>query len=70
LYSFGYLDLEKEPVVLQVPPISGRYYTLQFMDAYTNNFLYIGSRLNDTTGGTYLISDLTGKERYHRTLKR
>ncbi|HYJ00936.1 MAG TPA: DUF1254 domain-containing protein [Nitrososphaeraceae archaeon] len=56
LYSFGYLDLEKEPVVLQVPPIPGRYYTLQFIDAYTNNFLYIGSRLNDTTGGTYLVS--------------
>ena len=56
LYSFGLLNLAKEPVVLQVPPISGRYYTLQFIDAYTNNFLYIGSRLNDTTGGTYLIS--------------
>ena len=56
LYSLGYLDLEKEPVVLQVPPISGRYYTLQFIDAYSNNFLYIGSRLNDTTGGTYLVS--------------
>jgi hypothetical protein len=56
LYSFGLLNLEKEPVVLQVPPISGRYYTLQFIDAYSNNFLYIGSRLNDTTGGTYLIT--------------
>lgn len=56
LYSLAYLDLEKEPVVLQVPPISGRYYTLQFMDAYSNNFLYIGSRLNETTGGTYLVS--------------
>jgi hypothetical protein len=56
LYSFGLLDLKKEPVVLQLPPISGRYYTLQFIDAYSNNFLYIGSRLNDTTGGTYLIS--------------
>jgi hypothetical protein len=56
LYSFGLLNLKKEPVVLQVPPISGRYYTLQFIDAYSNNFLYIGSRLNDTTGGTYLIT--------------
>jgi hypothetical protein len=56
LYSFGLLDLKNEPVVMQVPPISGRYYTLQFIDAYSNNFLYIGSRLNDTTGGTYLIS--------------
>ena len=57
LYSFGLLDLQKEPVVLKVPPISGRYYTLQFIDAYSNNFLYIGSRLNDTTGGTYLLSN-------------
>ena len=56
LYSFGLLDLKKEPVVLQLPTISGRYYTLQFIDAYSNNFLYIGSRLNDTKGGTYLIS--------------
>jgi hypothetical protein len=29
LYSFGLLDLKKEPVVLQLPHISGRYYTLQ-----------------------------------------
>ncbi len=56
LYSLGYLDLGKEPVVLQVPAISERYYTLQFMDAYTNNFLYVGTRLNDTAGGMYLIS--------------
>ena len=56
LYSFGYLDLEKEPIILKSPPISGRYYTLQFIDAYSNNFLYIGSRLNDTMGGTYLVS--------------
>lgn len=55
-YSFGLLDLGKEAVVLQVPPISERYYTLQFVDAYSNNFHYIGSRLNDTTGGTYLIT--------------
>jgi hypothetical protein len=56
LYSFGLLNLKKEPVVLQLPPISGRYYTLQFIDAYSNNFIYIGSRLNDTKGGTYLIT--------------
>ena len=56
LYSLGYLDLQKEPLVIQIPPISGRYYTTQFTDAYLNNFYYIGTRLNDTTGGTYLIS--------------
>jgi hypothetical protein len=26
------LDLKKEPIVVQVPPISDRYYSLQFVD--------------------------------------
>jgi DNA sulfur modification protein DndE len=57
LYSTGYLNLKKEPLVLQVPPIpADRYYSLQFIDAYSNNFLYIGTRLNDTKGGTYLVT--------------
>ena len=66
LYSLGYLDLEKEPVVLQLHPISGRYYTLQFIDAYSNNFLYIGSRLNDTNRRhiSYFWTKLE-KETYH-----
>jgi hypothetical protein len=56
LYSIAYLDLENGPLILQIPPIADRYYSLQFIDAYSNNYLYIGSRLNDTNGGTYLIS--------------
>lgn len=56
LYSAAYIDLKNEPLVLQIPPIADRYYSVQFIDAYSNNFLYIGSRTNDTTGGTYLIS--------------
>jgi hypothetical protein len=56
LYSIAYLDLENGPLKLQIPPIADRYYSLQFIDAYSNNYLYIGSRLNDTTGGTYLMS--------------
>lgn len=57
LYSTAYLDLENGPLVLQIPPIADRYYTVQFTDAYTNNYHYIGSRTNDTTGGTYLITE-------------
>jgi len=56
LYSTAYLNLSKEPLVLKVPPITDRYYTLQFIDAYSNNFNYVGSRLNETTGGTYLVT--------------
>ena len=58
LYSWAYLNLTKEPLVLKVPPTSDRYYVLQFLDAYTNNFNYIGKRTNVTSGGTYLITGL------------
>jgi len=27
-----------------VPDTSGRYYVLQFVDAWTNNFAYVGRR--------------------------
>ncbi|MFZ0510408.1 MAG: DUF1254 domain-containing protein [Candidatus Nitrosopolaris sp.] len=52
MYSIGYLDLKNGPIVLQVPPISDRCYSVQFVDIY----LYIGTRMSDTTGGTYLVS--------------
>ena len=32
------------PLVLQVPDSGGRYYVLQFVDALTNNFAYLGRR--------------------------
>jgi len=56
LYCFAQLDLTKEPVVLVVPPITDRYYTFQFLDAYTNDYAYLGERAAGTTGGTYLIA--------------
>jgi len=56
LYSVAYFDLSKEPLVLKVPMISDRYYSIQFIDAYSNNFQYVGTRNNDTKGGTYFIT--------------
>jgi hypothetical protein len=51
------LDLTEEPVVLVVPPISDRYYTFQFLDAYTNNYDYLGQRASGPgTAGTYLVA--------------
>jgi len=55
LYSSAYLNLSKWPMVLKVPPVADRYYSFQFVDAYSNNFHYLGTRSNDTTGGTFLI---------------
>jgi hypothetical protein len=56
LYCLTQFDLKKEPLVLVVPPISDRYYTFQFLDAYTNDFAYLGTRTSGSTGGTYLVA--------------
>ena len=44
-YSSGWLDLRAEPQVLTVPAIlHKRYWSFQFVDFFTNNFAYLGSR--------------------------
>jgi hypothetical protein len=44
LYTTFWLDLRDEPLVLHVPDTAGRFYTYQFVDAYTNNFAYVSQR--------------------------
>ena len=52
-YSMLGADLRTEPLVLTVPPIEqDRYYSLQFIDGYTYNMAYVGSR----TTGTAAVS--------------
>jgi hypothetical protein len=56
-YSFVGADLRVEPLVLTVPPIQqDRYYSLQFVDGYTYNFAYVGSRTTGNGGGRYLLA--------------
>ena len=56
-YSAVGADLRAEPLVLTVPPIEqNRYYSLQFIDAYTYNFAYVGSRTTGNSGGKYLLA--------------
>jgi len=57
LYVVGWLDLSKESVVLHVPDMAGRYYSVQFTDPSNNtNFAYIGKRTTGTQAGDYLIT--------------
>ena len=56
LYCQTQFDLTNEPVVVVVPPISDRYYSFEFLDAYTNDYAYLGQRASGGTGGTYLIA--------------
>jgi hypothetical protein len=56
-YSTVGADLRAEPLVLTIPPIqAGRYYSVQFIDAYTYNFAYVGSRTTGNGGGKYLLA--------------
>jgi hypothetical protein len=56
LYCQSQFDLSKEPVVIVVPPISDRYYSFEFLDAYTNDYTYLGQRASGGNGGTYLMA--------------
>jgi hypothetical protein len=56
-YSFMGADLRTEPLVLTVPPVQqDRYFSLQFVDGYTYNFAYVGSRTTGNGGGRYLLA--------------
>lgn len=54
-YSSAWLDLNKEPVILEVPAMGERYYSLQIMDAWTNAFAYVGTRATGQKPGVFGI---------------
>jgi hypothetical protein len=49
LYSAAWLDLTAGPVTATFPDFGQRYFSLQLMDMYTNNFAILGTR---TVGGS------------------
>src|SRR5258708_27005921 len=55
LYSSPVIDLSAGPVRLDVPDFGSRYFSIAFLDAYTNNFAYLGTRAKAGKAGSYLI---------------
>jgi hypothetical protein len=55
LYSFAWLDLSKEPLVLSVPDTHGRYYLMPILDAWTDVFASPGKRTTGTKAGDFAI---------------
>jgi len=55
LYSTAWLDVSKEPILLQVPDSGGRFYLLQFMDAWTETFAVPGKRTTGTAQAWFAI---------------
>jgi hypothetical protein len=56
IYSIAQVDVSGGPVLLPVPDTAGRYYVLQFADAWTNNFAYVGRRATGTAAGSFLLT--------------
>jgi hypothetical protein len=56
LLTAGWLDLSKGPLVLHVPAMNDRYYSVQFSDPFDVNFAYVGTRTTGTQAGNYLIT--------------
>lgn len=55
-YSSAFIDLKKEPIVLDIAGTKGRYFVLQFMNAYSDVFFAPGSRTTGTKKQRYIIA--------------
>lgn len=56
-YSWIGYDVTNEPLVISLPEIEAkRYYDVQFIDSYTYNFAYLGSRTSGNKAGTYMLA--------------
>lgn len=55
LYSMAWLDLSKQPIVLDLPDVGDRYYLMQMMDAWSNVFASPGTRTTGNRKGSYAV---------------
>ena len=54
-YSAIWYDSSTEPFVLHLPNANGRFYTFQFIDAFTNNYHYASTRTKGSQDQNYAL---------------
>jgi hypothetical protein len=55
IYANACLDLSSQPLILHVPNTGGRFYLMALFDAYSNQFVSVGSRATGNGEGNVLI---------------
>jgi hypothetical protein len=55
LYSMAWIDLRREPMVLSVPKVGDRYYTMELAGMDSDNFAYVGTRTTGGDAGSYAL---------------
>ncbi len=56
LWTHGFLDLQKEPMIVTIPDTKGRYIVMQALNMWTDDFASVGTRTPATNAGNYLIA--------------
>jgi len=56
LYTTGFVDVSKEPSVLSIPDMKGRYYLFPLLSAWTDVFQVPGKRTTGTKAQKYAIT--------------
>jgi hypothetical protein len=55
LYGMGFLDLQDDPIVIEMPEVTDRYFSLELMDQYGIFPFYAGNQFTGTDARSYLI---------------
>ncbi len=56
LYSWAWIDLSKEPLVMAHPQMDDRFYSVQFVDAYSNVFYTISNVTQGEKANIFVIT--------------